>query len=101
MGINLGPVIFVFAYDKDTVYSTAAHVVGAVMFFVAVATLVFFSVMPLGGLFTSYMKKSTRSYVASQTFTASFAPLHGLDRWMSYLVWVTVFAAKYAESYFF
>ena len=47
------------------------------------------------------MKKSTRRYVASQTFTAAFAPLHGLDRWMSYLVWVTVFAAKYSESYYF
>ncbi|CAI4046879.1 hypothetical protein SKDZ_12G3670 [Saccharomyces kudriavzevii ZP591] len=100
-GVNLGPIIFVFAYDKDTVYSTAAHVVAAVMFFVAVATIIFFSIMPLGGLFTSYMKKSTRRYVASQTFTAAFAPLHGLDRWMSYLVWVTVFAAKYSESYFF
>lgn len=47
-GINLGPIIFVFAYDKDTVYSTAAHVVAAVMFFVAVATIIFFSIMPLG-----------------------------------------------------
>ncbi|SCV15312.1 1,3-beta-glucan synthase component FKS1 [Nakaseomyces glabratus] len=99
--VNLGPIIFVFAYEKDTVQSKAGHAVAAVMFFVAVATLLFFSVMPLGGLFTSYMQKSTRRYVASQTFTASFAPLHGLDRWLSYLVWVTVFAAKYAESYYF
>ncbi|CCK69000.1 1,3-beta-D-glucan synthase KNAG_0B05680 [Huiozyma naganishii CBS 8797] len=100
-GVNLGPIIFVFAYDKDTVYSTATHAVGAVMFFVAVATIIFFSIMPLGGLFTSYMQKSSRRYVASQTFTASFAPLYGLDRWLSYLVWVTVFAAKYSESYYF
>lgn len=101
LGVNLGPVIFVFAYDKDTVYSTAAHAVAAVFFFVAVATIVFFSIMPLGGLFSSYMQKRTRQYVSSQTFTASFAPLIGLDRWLSYLVWVTVFAAKYSESYFF
>lgn len=100
-GINLGPIIFVFAYEKETVYSKAGHAVAAVMFFVAVATVIFFSIMPLGGLFTSYMKKSTRRYVASQTFTASFAPLTGIDMWLSYLVWVTVFAAKFAESYFF
>ncbi|CCC72055.1 hypothetical protein NCAS_0J00760 [Naumovozyma castellii] len=99
--INLGPIIFVFAYDKDTVYSTATHVVAAVMFFVAVATVIFFSIMPLGGLFTPYLKKNTRRYVASQTFTASFAPLHGIDMWMSYFVWFTVFAAKYSESYYF
>ncbi|CCF56073.1 hypothetical protein KAFR_0A06380 [Kazachstania africana CBS 2517] len=99
--VNFAPIIFIFAYDKDDVYSRAAYAVGVIFFFVAVATLIFFSIMPLGGLFTSYMQKSSRRYVASQTFTASFAPLKGLDRWMSYLVWVTVFAAKYAESYFF
>ncbi|SCU77450.1 LAFA_0A01772g1_1 [Lachancea sp. 'fantastica'] len=99
--VNLGPIIFVFAYDSLDVKSKASHAVGAVMFFVALITIIFFSVMPLGGLFTSYMKKSTRRYVASQTFTASFAPLSGLDMWMSYLLWVTVFAAKFSESYFF
>lgn len=101
--VNLGPMIFVFAYNpiSKNEYSKATHVVSAVMFFVAVATILFFSIMPLGGLFTSYMKKSTRRYVASQTFTASFAPLHGIDMWMSYLLWVTVFGAKLAESYFF
>ncbi|CCH58676.1 hypothetical protein TBLA_0A08870 [Henningerozyma blattae CBS 6284] len=100
-GINLGPIIFVFAYDKDDVYSVATHAVSAVMFFIAVATLIFFSIMPLGGLFTPYMKKKTRRYVSSQTFTANFAPLKGIDMWLSYLVWVTVFAAKYSESYYF
>lgn len=101
LAINLGPIIFVFAYDPLTVYSKAALVVSAVMFFVGLATIIFFAVMPLGGLFTSYMKKSTRRYVASQTFTASFAPLRGMDMWMSYLLWATVFAAKFAESYYF
>lgn len=101
LAVNLGPIIFVFAYDPLTVYSKAALVVSIVMFFVSLATVLFFSVMPLGGLFTSYMKKSTRKYVASQTFTASFYQLEGLDMWMSYLMWTTVFAAKYAESYFF
>ena len=57
--------------------------------------------MPLGGLFTSYMNKRSRKYLASQTFTANFNKLRGLDMWMSYLVWVAVFAAKFAESYFF
>ncbi|CCE65261.1 hypothetical protein TPHA_0K01270 [Tetrapisispora phaffii CBS 4417] len=100
-GINLGPIIFVFAYDKIDVYSTAAHAVAAVMFFIAVGTLLFFSIMPLGNLFSNYRKKDARRYVASQTFTASFAPLHGIDMWLSYLVWVTVFAAKFSESYYF
>ncbi|KAH3903050.1 1,3-beta-glucan synthase SCDLUD_000661 [Saccharomycodes ludwigii] len=100
-GINLGPIIFVFAYDPMNVYSRLAYAIAVVFFFVAIVTIVFFSVMPLGGLFTSYMSKSSRRYVASQTFTASFAPLKGLDMWMSYLLWTTVFAAKFSESYYF
>ncbi|ODV72972.1 1,3-beta glucan synthase [Cyberlindnera jadinii NRRL Y-1542] len=99
--VNLGPIIFVFAYDPITVYSKAALVVSIVMFFVSVVTVIFFSVMPLGGLFTSYMGSNNRKYVASQTFTASFYSLQGLDMWMSYLLWATVFGAKLSESYFF
>ncbi|CAI8510676.1 hypothetical protein BOH78_3781 [Pichia kudriavzevii] len=99
--VNLAPVIFVFAYAGLTYKSTAALAVSIVFFFVAVATIVYLTVMPLGGLFSSYMKGNSRRYVAQQTFTASFAPLHGLDRYLSYLVWVTVFAAKFSESYYF
>ncbi|AOA62794.1 1,3-beta-glucan synthase component [Komagataella phaffii CBS 7435] len=101
LACNLAPVVFVFAWAGLETYSQAAYIVSIVVFFVAVATIVFFSVMPLGGLFTSYMNKRSRRYVASQTFTASFAQLKGLDMWMSYLLWVVVFTAKTLESYFF
>ncbi|ODV94603.1 hypothetical protein PACTADRAFT_50477 [Pachysolen tannophilus NRRL Y-2460] len=99
--INLAPVIFVFAWAGIDTYSKSAYAVSVVAFFIGIATLLFFAIMPLGGLFTSYMKKSSRRYVASQTFTASFSKLHGLDMWMSYLLWVTVFTAKLVESYYF
>ncbi|CCF58979.1 hypothetical protein KAFR_0F03830 [Kazachstania africana CBS 2517] len=99
--INLAPIIWIFCYDKDTEKSNLAYIVSIVFFFVAVVTVVFFSVMPLGGLFTSYLNKSSRRYVSSQTFTASFAPLTGWDRVFSYLIWIMVFGAKYAESYYF
>ncbi|PKX95074.1 1,3-beta-glucan synthase [Aspergillus novofumigatus IBT 16806] len=100
--INLAPGVFVFAYSKSMgISKTIPLIVGIVHFFVALATFVFFSVMPLGGLFGSYLKKHGRQYVASQTFTASFPRLHGNDMWMSYGLWVCVFGAKLAESYFF
>ena len=101
LAINLAPVVFVFAYAGRTVESKLAHAISIIFFFVSLVTVIFFAVMPLGGLFTSYMKKSSRKYVASQTFTASFASLKGIDMWMSYLVWVAVFGAKFSESYFF
>lgn len=99
--INLAPPVYVFGYVGIDRYSKSALIVSIVGFFIAIATFVFFSIMPLGGLFGSYLNKKTRRYVASQTFTASFPQLHGIDMWLSYLLWTTVFAAKLAESYWF
>ncbi|OJD21325.1 1,3-beta-glucan synthase component FKS1 [Blastomyces percursus] len=96
--INIGPAVFVFGVTQD---HKASHVLGVVSFFVNLATFFFFSVMPLGGLFGSYMRKNSRQYVASQTFTASYPRLRGNDMWMSYGLWVCVFGLKLAESYFF
>ncbi|TID29798.1 hypothetical protein CANINC_001613 [Pichia inconspicua] len=101
LGINVGPVIFVFAYAGLTTKSTAAYAVSIISFFIGVATLVYLTIMPLGGLFTSYMKGNSRRYLPQLTFTSSFAPLKGIDRYLSYLLWVAVFAAKISESYFF
>ncbi|EGC42435.1 glucan synthase [Histoplasma capsulatum var. duboisii H88] len=96
--INIGPAVFVFGVNQD---HPAAHALGIVSFFVNLATFFFFAIMPLGGLFGSYLRKNSRQYVASQTFTASFPRLRGNDMWMSYGLWTCVFGAKLAESYFF
>ena len=98
---NLVPPVYTFKVTKLVLYSKSAYAVSVVGFFIAIATLVFFAVMPLGGLFTSYMNKRSRRYISSQTFTASYIKLHGLDMWMSYLLWFLVFLAKLVESYFF
>jgi 1,3-beta-glucan synthase len=96
--INIGPSVYIFGIQST---GTIAYVLGIVQFFIALATFLFFSIMPLGGLFGSYLTKNSRQYVASQTFTASYPRLHGNDMWMSYGLWVLVFAAKMSESYFF
>ncbi|KAF2155139.1 glycosyltransferase family 48 protein [Myriangium duriaei CBS 260.36] len=98
--INLGPSVYIFFIDK-TGSSKISHILGIVQFLIALATFIFFSIMPLGGLFGSYLTGKSRRYVASQTFTASYPRLHGNDMWMSYGIWVMVFGAKLAESYFY
>jgi len=103
--INVGPGVYVFMPEKDleAYYakqnSKPALILGIVQFFVAIATYIFFSVMPLGGLFGSYLTKDSRKYVASQTFTASWPRLKGNDMAMSFGLWVLVFGAKFGESY--
>ncbi|TKA74208.1 1,3-beta-glucan synthase component FKS1 [Cryomyces minteri] len=96
--INIAPSVYIFGVSQT---GKIALILGVVQFLIALVTFFFFSVMPLGGLFGSYLTKNSRRYVASQTFTASFPRLHGNDMWMSYGLWVMVFAAKLAESYFF
>ncbi|KAJ5086860.1 hypothetical protein NUU61_008167 [Penicillium alfredii] len=103
--INLVPGVFVLKFldkipDKKTQHAVGLAV-GIVHFVLALLTFAFFAIQPLGGLFGNYMKKHGRQYVASQTFTASFPRLQGNDMWMSYGLWVCVFGAKLAESYFF
>lgn len=98
--VNVAPAVYVFIVDKNN-GSPLARILGIIQFFIAVITYFFFSIMPLGGLFGSYLTKDSRRYVASQTFTASYPRLHGNDMWMSYGLWVLVFAAKLIESYFF
>ncbi|KAL1953465.1 hypothetical protein VTO42DRAFT_2779 [Malbranchea cinnamomea] len=96
--VNLGPSIYVFGINQDDLI---ARVLAIVQFVISIITVIFFSVMPLGGLFGSYLKKGHRQYVASQTFTASFPRLRGNEMWMSYGLWFLVFFAKLIESYFF
>jgi 1,3-beta-glucan synthase len=105
--LNVGPGVYIFmpaGSDQalaDRQNSTPALIVGIAHFFIAVITFLFFSIMPLGGLFGSYLTKNSRRYVASQTFTASYPRLSGNDMAMSYGLWVTVFAAKFGESWGF
>ncbi|EXJ85784.1 1,3-beta-glucan synthase component FKS1 [Capronia coronata CBS 617.96] len=96
--LNIAPSVYIFGFSQK---SKVALVLGVVQFLIALATFFFFSIMPLGGLFGSYLTRNSRQYVASQTFTASFPQLKGNDLWMSYGLWIMVFAAKFSESYFF
>ncbi|KAK7542834.1 1,3-beta-glucan synthase component-domain-containing protein [Phyllosticta citribraziliensis] len=96
--INVAPAVYIFGVNQK---GKIALILGIVQFLIALATLIFFSIMPLGGLFGSYLRKNSRQYVASATFTASYPRLQGNDMWMSYGLWVVVFGAKLSESYFF
>ncbi|GME44344.1 putative glucan synthase protein [Neofusicoccum parvum] len=96
--LNVAPSVYVFGVKQT---GAIAHALGIVQFFIALATMLYFTIMPLGGLFGSYMNTKSRRYLASASFTANFHKLHGKKMWMSYGLWVLVFGAKFAESYFF
>jgi 1,3-beta-glucan synthase len=97
--INVAPGVKVFMFE--TKGGPIDKIIGIVHFVIALITFIFFSVMPLGGLFGSYLTKNSRRYVASQTFTASWPHLKGNDMAMSFGLWVVVFGLKFGESYGF
>ncbi|KAK9457574.1 1,3-beta-glucan synthase component-domain-containing protein [Dipodascopsis uninucleata] len=99
--INFAPSVYIFGFVKLDEKNKGAHILGIVQFFIALPTFLFFSIMPLGSLFGNITTKNSRRYVANQTFTASFPKLKGNDMWLSYGLWVAVFASKFIESYFF
>ncbi|TGO12077.1 hypothetical protein BTUL_0095g00350 [Botrytis tulipae] len=100
LALNVAPSVYIFIIP-NTQKTKIALILGIVQFFIALVTYFFFSIMPMGGLFGSYLTRNSRQYVASQTFTASYPRLTGNDMWMSYGLWITVFGAKLAESYVF
>ncbi|KAK9463805.1 1,3-beta-glucan synthase component-domain-containing protein [Lipomyces oligophaga] len=98
---NFAPSVYIFGFVELDEKNRGAHILGVVQFFIALATVLYFSIMPLGSLFGNLTTRNSRRYVANQTFTASYARLHGNDMWMSYGLWFAVFLCKYIESYYF
>jgi len=98
--LNVAPGVKVFAIKTQIDNGPNIDlIIGIVHFVIAIITFLFFSIMPLGGLFGSYLTKNSRRYVASQTFTASYPRLRGNDMAMSFGLWVVVFGLKFGESY--
>ncbi|KAL2751950.1 glycosyltransferase family 48 protein [Sodiomyces alcalophilus JCM 7366] len=95
--INVGPSVYILGIAGPG--ERAAHILGIVQFVIALATFLFFAVMPLGGLFGSYLTKNSRKYVASQTFTASWPRLGANAMAMSFGLWAIIFGAKLGASY--
>lgn len=98
--LNVAPGVKIFMFETKSPKNIDL-IIGIVHFIIALFTFIFFSIMPLGGLFGSYLSTKTRRYVASQTFTASWPKLKGNDMAMSYGLWATVFGVKMGVSYLY
>jgi 1,3-beta-glucan synthase len=96
--INVAPSVYIFGFNEQ---GNIALTVGIVHFFISLATFAFFAIMPLGALFGNLFLRHSRRYLANRLFTASYPRLHGNDMFMSYGLWILVFAAKLSESYVF
>jgi 1,3-beta-glucan synthase len=96
--INVAPAVYILGINNQ---GSIALTIGIVHFFISLATFIFFAIMPSGALFGNIMQRKSRRYLANRVFTASYPRLKGNDMFMSFGMWVLVFACKLTESYIF
>jgi 1,3-beta-glucan synthase len=96
--INAAPAVYILGINNQ---GSIALTIGIVHFFISLATFIFFAIMPSGALFGNILQRKSRRYLANRVFTASYPRLKGNDMFMSFGMWVLVFAFKLAESYIF
>ncbi|XBW36981.1 hypothetical protein QEN19_002561 [Hanseniaspora menglaensis] len=101
--LNFCPTAFILFWFELNEVNKVAEILSLFQFIVSLCTSLFFSIRPLGGMFTSYLSKSKhkRRYVSSKTFTSSFPKLTDRSQWFSHGLWISVFTFKFVESYFF
>ncbi|KZV72587.1 glycosyltransferase family 48 protein [Peniophora sp. CONT] len=102
LGLTAGPTVYIaIAENGDSAGGQLALILGIVQFFISVVATLLFAIVPSGRMFGDRVAGKSRKYLASQTFTASYASLSRPARISSILLWFLVFGCKFTESYFF
>ena len=99
LALTVGPTFYIAFFNNTT--SQLPLILGIVQFFISVGATLLFAIMPSGRMFGDRVAGKSRKYLASQTFTASYADVERKSRLASILLWVLIFGCKFTESYFF
>ncbi|KIJ31383.1 glycosyltransferase family 48 protein [Sphaerobolus stellatus SS14] len=100
LALTAGPTIYIAIAGGDS-SNQLALILGIVQFFISVVATILFAIIPSGRMFGDRVAGKSRKYLASQTFTASYAPMKKSARAASICLWLLVFGCKLTESYFF
>ncbi|KAJ7726881.1 1,3-beta-glucan synthase [Mycena metata] len=101
LGLTCGPTFYVAIAESQGNAGQLALILGITQFFISVIATLLFAIMPSGRMFGDRVAGTSRKYLASQTFTASYPSLTKKARMASVMLWVLVFGCKFVESYFF
>jgi 1,3-beta-glucan synthase len=101
LAITAGPTIYIAKVDDVPGKTQIPLIIGIVQFFISVVVTIAFGLIPSGRMFGDRVAGKARKYMASQTFTASYPALPRSSRTASIMLWLLVFACKFAESFFF
>lgn len=92
--------VYIFMFKPWTVYSRLGILLGWIQLFLAIATTLYFGLVPPERLFAYVLPTSVKT-MKSSIFTKNYASMARKNRLFSMLLWTCVFTFKFIESYFF
>ncbi|CAC00551.1 1,3-beta-glucan synthase component bgs3 [Schizosaccharomyces pombe] len=104
IALNIVPAAFIFGFSNATQqHYRSREIVGYVHFFFSIGCVAYQSFIPLPFLLGPRFKfrSSSRKYLANSYFTNDIASLPWGRTLLSAALWITVFIAKFVESYYF
>ena len=72
LGLTAGPTFYIAIVEHNGTGGSLALILGIVQFFISVIATVLFAIIPSGRMFGDRVAGTSRKYLASQTFTASY-----------------------------
>lgn len=100
LGINLAPSVYVFGFIGWDVYSKHARIVSIIHFVISLLSTIYLAITPPSKLFYPWLQPKA-TVIKSNIFTCSFPNMLKKSRLFSYMLWLSVFLAKFFESYLF
>lgn len=100
--IITAPSVYIFGFIPLKTQTTLGLALAITQFILSIFITIYFAIVPIGSLFGGTLKKKKgREFLSNLYFTRSFHKLRGKAALSSYGLWVSVFTAKFVESYFF
>ena len=77
LALTAGPTVYIAIVENQGSGSgSVALILGIAQFFISISATLLFGIMPSGRMFGDRVASTSRKYLASQTFTASYPILH-------------------------
>ncbi|KAK6202372.1 uncharacterized protein RJT21DRAFT_102848 [Scheffersomyces amazonensis] len=98
--INTAPSVYIFLFLPLDSYSIHGTIIAIVQFVISIITFLYLAIREPAKLFLVQNKKDLKKS-SVHAFVSLFPNLRFRSKMFSYILWISVFAAKFSESYFF
>ncbi|CDK28543.1 unnamed protein product [Kuraishia capsulata CBS 1993] len=101
LALNVGPSVYIFGFNKLDAQTQVGFTISVAQFVFSIITTLYFSFQTPQNLFSPFRRRGSLQNATHDAFSASFPKLTNKSRILSCGLWLTVFGAKFLESYIF